>query len=166
CPRMTDGVRGEHPTRHLAGQKGPGGPDPSGPPGESGKWGRSSLTDRGEFPRPKPSVNLKFFNRARRSSRIRGPGVRLKVASPFRIDRKLLVRLHRVCPGNCRLLGARRALLTAGAGTAEELLARAHRASRFGLVAQRPIRLPAPGPDRQHLAVGVHRAATEILVDD
>src|SRR6059058_6184961 len=37
---------------------GPGGPDPSGPPGESGKWGRSSLTDRGEFPRPKLIVNL------------------------------------------------------------------------------------------------------------
>src|ERR1700758_2160870 len=39
-------------------EKSPGDPDPSGPPGESGKWGRSSLTDRGEFPRPKLSLNL------------------------------------------------------------------------------------------------------------
>src|SRR5204863_8890369 len=38
--------------------KSPGDPDPSGPPGESGKWGRSSLTDRGEFPRPKLILNL------------------------------------------------------------------------------------------------------------
>jgi uncharacterized membrane protein len=37
--------------------KDPGDPDPSGPPGESGKWGRSSLTDRGEFPRPKLFVS-------------------------------------------------------------------------------------------------------------
>src|ERR1700721_223237 len=38
-------------------KKRPGGPDPSGPPGEPGKWGRSSLTDRGEFPRPKLCSN-------------------------------------------------------------------------------------------------------------
>jgi hypothetical protein len=31
----------------LASFKGPGGPDPSGPPGEPGKWGHSSPTDQG-----------------------------------------------------------------------------------------------------------------------
>src|SRR5437588_6679046 len=42
-------------------RKEPGGPDPSEPPGESGKWGRSSLTDRGEFPRPKLVLNTNSY---------------------------------------------------------------------------------------------------------
>src|SRR5947208_3280571 len=57
--------------------KGPGGPDPSGPPGESGKWGRSSLTDRGEFPRPKPLVNKPALSVAR--PRIRAEMLNLAV---------------------------------------------------------------------------------------
>src|SRR5947209_2302172 len=57
-------------------------------------------------------------------------------------------------------------LHAAGAGTAEELLPGPDRAGRLGLVAQRPVGFTAPCTDREHLAVGVHRAAAEVAVDD
>src|SRR5207302_8130823 len=58
------------------------------------------------------------------------------------------------------------ALPPARAGAREELLSRPHRAGGLRLVAKRPVGLAAPRPKRQHLAVGVHGAPTQVLVDD
>src|SRR5205823_3928882 len=56
--------------------------------------------------------------------------------------------------------------LFSGSRTAEEFLPRPDRAGGLRLVTQRPVDLAAPGADRQHLAILVHRCPAEVLVDD
>ena len=137
---------------------GPGGPDPSGPPGESGKWGRSSLTDRGEFPRPKPSVNLNSPNLAARTRLENIPVTSLNLAPPRKVfaDTGDLRASRRAQRSGCsRLPGP---LKNSSPGRTVPAASASWRSVRSASPLQAPI--------GQHLAVGIHRAAAEIAVDD